>query len=140
MELTILWGMKMIEKLEILLREKGLTQASLEQRVMLSENRISKWKNGTGEPTGRQALRMARILGVPVEYLLDDEMDELPQAPPESSREMMVWEFVREIGADEAWKILVGSRRSGQEPAPAPGVRVLRPSITTPGETNKGVG
>lgn len=75
-------AMKMIEKITLALADRGLTQRGLEQRAGLSENRISKWKDGTGEPTARQALLMARLLGLPLEYLVDDDQEEVPAASP----------------------------------------------------------
>jgi transcriptional regulator with XRE-family HTH domain len=69
----------MIEKIDDLIRQKGLSQAALERSVCLSQNRISKWKDEKGEPTARQALRIARFFNVPVEYLIDDELDAPPQ-------------------------------------------------------------
>lgn len=74
--------------------------------VGLAANRISKWASGQGEPTGRQYLRMARVLGVPVEYLIDDEMA-VPPLTPTTEMEHRVWDVVREIGADRVWRILM---------------------------------
>jgi transcriptional regulator with XRE-family HTH domain len=106
--------MKMVEKLEAAIRAKGLTQSSFERAAMLSENRISKWKNNQGEPTASQALRMARMLGVSVEYLIDDEVD-APE-PSVSEWERKVWEVVQEIGAELAWKKLVRPEHVASEP------------------------
>lgn len=66
----------MVQKLDSLLKIRGIKQAAFERSVMLSENRISKWKNGQGEPSATEALRMARSLQVPVEWLIDDARDE----------------------------------------------------------------
>lgn len=79
----MLGGMKMIEKLVKALADRDLTQRAFEAQCGLSENRISKWKDGTGEPTARQALAMARALGLPLEFLVDDSIDE-PEAPTAS--------------------------------------------------------
>jgi len=65
----------MIEKIIESLKSKGLTQEALATAAGLSANRISKWKDGQGEPTARQIYRIAKVCGVPVDYLLDDEMD-----------------------------------------------------------------
>lgn len=69
----MLTTMKMIEKIERLLAARDMTQASLEQLVGLSVNRISKWKSGIGEPTARQALRIAEVFGVSVGWLISED-------------------------------------------------------------------
>jgi transcriptional regulator with XRE-family HTH domain len=120
MRSVTLGRMRLVEKLEAVLRARGLTQSSFEKLASLSENRISKWKNDQGEPTVRQALRMARILDVPLDYLADDDLNDLPSATM-TERERQVWEVVRTIGPDEAWRRLVGWRPAGNEP---PGVWV----------------
>lgn len=98
--------MTMVEKLDLALDERGWTQSAFEQAALLSANRISKWKNGTGEPTAKQALRMARLLDLPLEYLIDDDQAE-PGGMPVSEREKQVWEAIRTLGVDEAWRRLL---------------------------------
>lgn len=75
----------MLEKILGLLTERGLTQKQLEHEAGLSENRISKWKAGQGSPSAVSIGRMAKILGVPAEYLLDDSLDAVP--PPILTRD-----------------------------------------------------
>lgn len=92
--------MGMIEKIDELIKQKRLSQAALERTACLSENRISKWKDGTGEPTARQALRIARILKVPVEFLIDDEMEAPPPVRELSPAEERAIEMVRALDLD----------------------------------------
>lgn len=66
---------KIIEKICDLIAERGYTQQDFEEVAKLATNRVSKWRN-KGEPTARQALRIARALGVTMEYLADDTQDE----------------------------------------------------------------
>ena len=98
--------MTMVEKLSALLRSKGLTQSAFEAKALLSENRISKWKNGTGEPSAKEALRMARILEVPLEYLVDDEEDD-PAPYRETQRDRQLREIIRLYGADQVYRRLI---------------------------------
>ncbi len=65
--------MKMLDRLERILAAKGIRQGELERSLGLSENRISKWKSGQGEPTARQAWKIARALGVPLEWLVSED-------------------------------------------------------------------
>ena len=65
------------EKLIRLIERQGTTQGEVETAVDLPQGRISKWSAGQGEPTLGQALRLARLFGVLLESLADDELDEL---------------------------------------------------------------
>ena len=118
----------MIAKLEKLLKEKGWTQAAFEAHCLLAENRISRWRGGLGEPTARQAFRMARELGVPVEYLLDDDLTERPRPAPElSSGERSVLNVYRalRLTEEEAVTRLVAPL-AGRPPSPPPPPRIPR--------------
>ena len=99
---------------------QGLTQTGFEAMVGLPPNRISKWAGGQGEPTARQALRMARKLGVSVEFLADDNADEPPVPVKMDEAERKVWEIVNLIGPEMAWERLVGNARFSSEPRAVP--------------------
>jgi transcriptional regulator with XRE-family HTH domain len=88
--------MTMLEKIDLVLRRKGLSQAALERIALLPAGRISKWKDQKGEPTVRQALRIAHALDVPIPWLVDDGMDEPPpvSAMP-SAAEQLAQRMVR---------------------------------------------
>jgi len=76
----------MLDKIERIREQRGLKQYELEQMAGLSRKRITKWKD-VGEPTARQALRIARVLSVPVEWLCDDDApDEPPPIEPTSRK------------------------------------------------------
>lgn len=99
----------MLQKLDLLLKSRGIKQAAFERAAILSENRISKWKNGQGEPSASESLRMARILGVSVEWLIDDE--KAYPAPQESVEwERSVLDLIQALGLDkqEALRRLAG--------------------------------
>jgi transcriptional regulator with XRE-family HTH domain len=64
--------MNMIDKILRRLEEMDMDQGELESAA----NRISKWKGGTGEPTASQAFKMARVLRLSLDYLLDDAIEE----------------------------------------------------------------
>ena len=61
----------------------GLSQNELIRRldVDLTQNRISEYETGKGEPPLQVLLRYARMAGVCVERLIDDELD-LPDRLP----------------------------------------------------------
>jgi transcriptional regulator with XRE-family HTH domain len=72
--------MEMIEKLLSLIESKGETQDAFERRYGFPRGRISKWKEGTGEPTARQLWRIAIGERVPIDYFLDPAMSDPSQS------------------------------------------------------------
>ena len=77
---------RLAEKLVQLRTTLGLSQNELirELDVDLTQNRISEYETGKGEPPLPVLLRYARIAGICVEVLIDDELDlpgELPVKP-----------------------------------------------------------
>jgi len=64
----------------------GLSQNELIRQlgVKLTQNRISDYELGIGEPSLPVILRYARVAGIPTEVLLDDELD-LPEKIPGSA-------------------------------------------------------
>lgn len=88
--------MRMVDKIKAALESKGWTQSAFEKLALLSENKISKWKDDKGRPTAQEALRMARLLEISVEYLIDDDQEEPPRpAPVLSEREAAILAIVR---------------------------------------------
>ena len=91
----------MIENIVKALEIRGLKQKELEVMAGLSANRISKWKDDIGEPTARQAHRIAVALNVPIGWLCDDSLPlDLPE--PLTAREQAILGHVRRMGFDEA--------------------------------------
>lgn len=116
-----LGNMKMLEKICNLIAERGLTQDGLERGVKLARNRISKWKDGKGEPTARQLYRIARALGVSMEYLVDDDVQRPSERPAMTGDEEMVWHLVRKLGVDLAIRRLMLTESDPGVPRLQPG-------------------
>jgi transcriptional regulator with XRE-family HTH domain len=69
----------------------GLSQNELirELQIDLTQNRISEYETGKGEPPLPVLLRYARLAGVCVDVLIDDELDlpdKLPAKPKHARR------------------------------------------------------
>ena len=92
----------MIDKIVATIEGSGLSQAAVERMCGLSNSRISKWKDGVGEPTASQILRIADLLKVPVRFLIDDAMTEPAQETDETERRIL-W-IARSIGYERALK------------------------------------
>jgi transcriptional regulator with XRE-family HTH domain len=115
----------MWDKIEKLLKAKGLNQAKLARLIGEHEPRISKWRGGQGEPDRNQLLRIAKALETDMEYLADDSLDEPRPAQGLSSDEIAVLATYRSfrstLSEDAAIRALAtaaltpGRERSGYE-------------------------
>lgn len=65
----------MLDKIVELVEGRGWKEGAFESKAGLPQGRISKWKkDGKGKgPSAKEALVMARILEVSLEWLVDDE-------------------------------------------------------------------
>lgn len=70
--------MKLADKLNRLLRESTTGVTEVARRANVSKSSLYRWLNGASYPPVDEALRLARVLGVPLDYLADDELDECP--------------------------------------------------------------
>lgn len=50
----------------------GLTQEQLAQRLDVSRQAVSKWENGTAEPSTANLLALAEVFGITVDQLLHE--------------------------------------------------------------------
>jgi transcriptional regulator with XRE-family HTH domain len=80
---------RLTEKLIQIRLSLGLSQNELIKRldIALTQNRISEYERGTGEPPLPILLKYARLAGVCVDVLIDDELDlpdKLPSKPKHS--------------------------------------------------------
>jgi transcriptional regulator with XRE-family HTH domain len=109
--------MRFDEKLRRLCQRRGLTQAQLMRAVGASKSTMSNWFNGKNKPDLETALKMARFLDVPLEYLADDALEEPPPGLSEEKRRAL-W-LLDQMPLDEAIRRLMAVP---QRPAAAPSV------------------
>lgn len=91
---------RMIQKLLGLLKSRGYTQGAFESRMRWPQGRISKWVGGQGEPTATQMWLISKELGVSIQYLYDDTMDEPGEPMPAIAATIL--KVAERIGWDEA--------------------------------------
>jgi transcriptional regulator with XRE-family HTH domain len=92
--------MRFDQKLIKLCEMKSWKQADLARAVdTVSRNTVSRWWNGEIKPFDDEALKLARIFGVTLDYLADDTLDEVPALPPD---EEFVLRVYRNLKADPA--------------------------------------
>lgn len=66
--------MEMLDKILRTAKEQRLNQGELERAARLSANRISKLKKQGGDLSAGEVYRVARVLGVSTDYLLDESL------------------------------------------------------------------
>jgi transcriptional regulator with XRE-family HTH domain len=81
------------EKMVLLIGRTGLSQAQLAKASGVTQSAISDMTRGIRRPYLDQGLALARALGVPLDFLADDELAEPP--PPPSEREEAILGIVR---------------------------------------------
>lgn len=70
--------MELKEKLSRLRKEKGLTQLELAEALNVSRQAVSRWEVGTAVPALDNLVSLSGLYGVPLDYLVHDEMDQPP--------------------------------------------------------------
>ena len=56
--------------ISILRTQRGLTQLQLAEMLSYSDKAVSKWENGTSDPSTSNLIALAKLFDVPVEELL----------------------------------------------------------------------
>lgn len=74
--------MKLHEKLAALRTEKGLSQQELAELLHIARQSVSRWEVGDAIPTVENLRFLARLYGVTVDSLLDDDLPPQPSAAP----------------------------------------------------------
>jgi transcriptional regulator with XRE-family HTH domain len=125
-------------KIVRLLADLGWDQVRLAEKAGVTESRISRWLKGDGNPRPRQFLAMARAMGVPVEYLIDDREEEKRLAEilaekveretsglPLNEDERLILQIAHRLGLDAAIQRLIVATKeelaTSTKRQPAPG-------------------
>ncbi|UOO37242.1 helix-turn-helix transcriptional regulator [Oscillospiraceae bacterium CM] len=62
----------MYERLDILLRSRGMTPYKLAKDVGMSQSSLSEWKRGNSIPKHEKLVKIARYFDVPVDWLTEE--------------------------------------------------------------------
>lgn len=104
----VMSGMDFAAKVKLLLERYRMSQADLAEAVGTHQPQVSKWLNGGVMPSMPLALRVARALKVPLDFLMDDELEELPrpvELPQDEANVLNVYRSLKRTGSldeDEA--------------------------------------
>lgn len=110
------------KKLKLLAGRHRYSQATLAQRVGVSQNLVSLWMRGMSVPDLPTSAKIAKLFDVDLGYLADDAQDD-PPASEFSESERALIELVRAMGLDrrEATRRLTTSGNQGYVRTPEVG-------------------
>ncbi len=109
---ALMESMEFGKKLETLRAIRKASQGEVANAAGCTQASVSRWESGSSGPTLPQAIRIARFLSVPLDYLADDSADEPPVELVSTPEWIAVHEIVRELGPKEAMRRLL--RAPGQ--------------------------
>jgi transcriptional regulator with XRE-family HTH domain len=101
------------EKVRYLLKQQRLSQSDLAKAIGTNQPQVSRWLESANTlPKVPYLLKIARALSVPVDYLIDDEVDEPPAKQELTEDEKALLRLYRALkpalGEDEAMRRLAG--------------------------------
>jgi transcriptional regulator with XRE-family HTH domain len=110
---------KLKDKLLTEMARQGLNGQRLAQRSKVSDSEISRILSGQSTPGLENGFRLARAVGVSLDYLADDalEVDPLQATDPLSTDERRVLDLVQQIGLMKSVLLLENIRYVGFEMA-----------------------
>ncbi|MCD8011897.1 MAG: helix-turn-helix domain-containing protein [Lachnospiraceae bacterium] len=112
------------EKLLTLRTRAGLSQEEFAEKLNVSRQSVSKWESGASIPGIDKILEISRIYGISTDYLLKDEMEELPGAVV---ADVYHPEDMCEISVETATEYLSVIREAGKRIALGVGLCILSP-------------
>jgi transcriptional regulator with XRE-family HTH domain len=111
--------MNLQDKLQMLMARHNLNGQRLARRSAVSDSEISRILQGKSRPGLDNAFRLAKAVGVSLDYLADDDLDAEPPHPGDlfSPEEKKILSIAQRIGYAEVLTILEAVRFTGYEVA-----------------------
>jgi transcriptional regulator with XRE-family HTH domain len=111
--------MKLQDKLQMLMARHNLNGQRLARQSFVSDSEISRILQGKSRPGLDNAFRLAKAVGVSLDFLADDTLDVEPIAPSDklSSEERKILSIAEKIGPAEILTVLELLRFIGYEAA-----------------------
>lgn len=95
--------MKLNEKLQMLRKEKGLSQEALAYELGVSRQAVSKWESGQVYPETEKLILLGKLFSVSMDYLLNEEKEEKEKTIAESVEECRIYSM-EEIQTIITWR------------------------------------
>src|SRR5215469_12301899 len=111
--------MKLQDKLQMLMARNNLNGQRLARLSFVSDSEISRILQGKSRPGLDNAFRLAKAVGVSLDFLADDSLDVEPTPPSDklSPEERKIVSIAQKIGCAEVVQILETLRFIGYEVA-----------------------
>jgi transcriptional regulator with XRE-family HTH domain len=111
--------MELKDKLQMLMARNALNGQKLARSSRVSDSEISRILQGKSRPGLDNAFRLARSVGVTLDYLADDSLDAEPPRPEDhlSADERRVLALAQKIGCSQVITLLENIRFLGYEVA-----------------------
>jgi transcriptional regulator with XRE-family HTH domain len=104
-------------KLRALVDARDLSLRDVGRDVGVSYQTVARWLGGVNRPKAAQALALARLLGVSLDYLLDDAQDD-PHPGRLTDDERIILRLAAKLTPDEAIRRLMAAEPAVAPPAP----------------------
>ncbi len=100
--------MKYAEKLRMHMRQKGLNQQQLARQSDVSDSEVSRILAEKSQPGLENAYRLAKAVGVSLDYLVDESLDKPPDDNPHKHDEVEreILRMAKDLGYSEAVQLL----------------------------------
>lgn len=69
------------EKLQLLRKQKGMSQEQLASQLTVSRQSVSKWELDNSLPDVENVIQLSKFFGVSTDYLLKDEIESNSNIP-----------------------------------------------------------
>jgi transcriptional regulator with XRE-family HTH domain len=110
---TIL-DMRIGQKIETWLDSRGWNASQLAEACEVSPSTVGRWLKHRRDPRRPELVRLAGVMGVSLDYLADDGIDE-PPAPVVTQR---IIDAVRTLGEEAAYRRLLATENDASKPEP----------------------
>ena len=84
---------------------KGLTQEKVAQMVNIDTSAIARYENGITEPSLNTLIKLAKVLNVTTDYLLNVEHSEVKNVPEFTPKQKQVIELIKKLNDNQLDKI-----------------------------------
>ncbi|CRZ33848.1 transcriptional regulator with XRE-family HTH domain [Herbinix hemicellulosilytica] len=88
------------EKLQLLRKNKGLTQEELAEKLDVSRQAVAKWESGQGYPDIANLIQISNLFNVTIDYLVKDQACNISISPDTKTDMDKLIEFRIEAGAN----------------------------------------
>lgn len=85
----------------------ALSQSDIARSMKVAPQAVQKWEDGTSLPRLAKIYRLAKVLGVPVSYLLPDVETDLPLVDPKAMRTRLLAERLSELSEEKVKAIAI---------------------------------